>query len=126
MAEILADDMSNDDRRRVVSAGIRRGRDAQIAKIRALANIVFHKGNVGPSSRPVESASSSARVPSRIATKGSEDSCRLLKIIEIDADERITTLVSSTSRTSTPPSPNSTPAISPAKRPPTRGTWSAI
>ena len=31
MAEILADDISIDDRRRVVNAGIRHGRDAEIA-----------------------------------------------------------------------------------------------
>ncbi|OBG13160.1 regulator [Mycolicibacterium celeriflavum] len=37
MAEILADDFSSDDRRRVVNAGIRLGRDAQIADSRAIA-----------------------------------------------------------------------------------------
>ena len=30
MAEILADDISHDDRRQVVSAGVRHGRDAEI------------------------------------------------------------------------------------------------
>ena len=35
MAEMLAADMSNDDRRRVVNAGIRRGRDAEIENMRA-------------------------------------------------------------------------------------------
>ena len=35
MAEILADDFSNDDRRRVVGAGVRHGRDAEIASMRA-------------------------------------------------------------------------------------------
>ena len=33
MAEMLADDYSSDDRRRVVNAGIRHGRDAEIANI---------------------------------------------------------------------------------------------
>ena len=32
MAEILADDYSSDDRRRVVNAGVRHGRDADIAR----------------------------------------------------------------------------------------------
>ena len=33
MAELLADDISTDDRRRVVNAGIRRGRDAEIGEL---------------------------------------------------------------------------------------------
>ncbi|WP_217695763.1 nuclear transport factor 2 family protein [Mycobacterium sp. SP-6446] len=39
MAELLAEDMSSDDRRRVVNAGIRRGRDAEIANWQATAEI---------------------------------------------------------------------------------------
>ncbi|WP_420540831.1 BTAD domain-containing putative transcriptional regulator [Mycolicibacterium septicum] len=39
MANMLADDAYNDDRRRVVSAGIQRGRDAQIANLRAVVDI---------------------------------------------------------------------------------------
>jgi DNA-binding SARP family transcriptional activator len=39
MAGILADDFSNDDRRRVVGAGVRLGRDAQIADMRAVADV---------------------------------------------------------------------------------------
>ena len=39
MTEILADDVSSDDRRRVVSAGLRTGRDAVIAEISGLAEI---------------------------------------------------------------------------------------
>ena len=39
MAEILADDISTDDRRRVVNAGVRHGRDAEIADMRATADI---------------------------------------------------------------------------------------
>ena len=39
MAEILADDFSIDDRRRVVNIGIRRGRDVEIANMRAAAEI---------------------------------------------------------------------------------------
>ena len=33
MAEMLADDISNDDRRRVVNAGVRHGRDAEIDEL---------------------------------------------------------------------------------------------
>ena len=39
MAELLADDISSDDRRRVVNGGIRRGRDAEMANWRATAEI---------------------------------------------------------------------------------------
>ncbi len=41
MAEILAVDFSSDDRRRVVSAGVRCGRDAQIANMRAISNVAI-------------------------------------------------------------------------------------
>ena len=39
MAEILADDVFDDDRRRVVNAGLRRGRDAEMANMRATADL---------------------------------------------------------------------------------------
>ena len=39
MAEMLADNLFTDDRRRVVGAGIRHGRDAHIADMRAIANL---------------------------------------------------------------------------------------
>ncbi|HEV7583104.1 MAG TPA: ATPase, partial [Mycobacterium sp.] len=39
IAEILADDFCQDDRRRVVGAGVRQGRDAQIADMRAIADL---------------------------------------------------------------------------------------
>ncbi len=39
MAEILANDFSSDDRRRMVGAGVRHGRDAQIADMRAIADL---------------------------------------------------------------------------------------
>ena len=41
LAKILADDISIDDRRRVVNAGIRHGRDAEIANLRATADVGF-------------------------------------------------------------------------------------
>ncbi|HTC68294.1 MAG TPA: hypothetical protein VK662_01900, partial [Acidothermaceae bacterium] len=41
LAMVLADDISIDDRRRVVNAGIRRGRDAEIANLRATAGAGF-------------------------------------------------------------------------------------
>ncbi len=39
MAELLADNYSLDDRRRVVGAGVRQGRDAQVVDMRAIAEV---------------------------------------------------------------------------------------
>ena len=39
MAAILADDIVTDDRRRVVNAGVRQGRDAEIANLQTLADV---------------------------------------------------------------------------------------
>ena len=39
MAAILADGFSSDDRRRVVGAGVRTGREAQIADMRAISDL---------------------------------------------------------------------------------------
>ena len=39
LAKVLADDISVDDRRRVVNAGIKHGRDAEIANLRAAADV---------------------------------------------------------------------------------------
>ena len=44
MGEILADDISADDRRRVVNAGIRHGRDAKVADMRATADLGTKNG----------------------------------------------------------------------------------
>ncbi|GAH44469.1 unnamed protein product, partial [marine sediment metagenome] len=41
LAKVLADDISIDDRRRVVNAGIQHGRDAEIANLRAAADAGF-------------------------------------------------------------------------------------
>ncbi|HUK34208.1 MAG TPA: hypothetical protein VLV86_09875, partial [Vicinamibacterales bacterium] len=41
MAEMVADNFSSDDRRRVVGAGIRHGRNAYIADMRAIADLSF-------------------------------------------------------------------------------------
>jgi hypothetical protein len=59
IAEALADDFSNDDRRRVVGAGVRHGRDAQIASMRAISNLT----NVTRPSWPPEGSASSSHEP---------------------------------------------------------------
>ena len=88
MAELLADDIVGDDRRRVVNAGLRRGRDT------------VHRGHEGSrrdrrrdhlserSLRPAGSALPSLNICSsglRSVRPGAEMLC----IVEIDADERL-------------------------------------
>ena len=46
IAEILADDTYADDRRRVVNSGTRHGRDAEIASMRAIAEVGTQKNQV--------------------------------------------------------------------------------
>ncbi|AGB23747.1 putative ATPase [Mycobacterium sp. JS623] len=45
ISEILARDISTDDRRRIVGAGIRKGRDAEIASLRAAADVGTNKAS---------------------------------------------------------------------------------
>ncbi len=89
MAELLADDISTEDRRRVVNAGVRHGRDSHIAEMRAVAEV------------GVENVTSTI-----VATRGSrlaltricgsnreigagELSAEVLNIVEMDAQQRI-------------------------------------
>ncbi len=118
LAQILADDFSIDDRRRVVNAGIRHGRDAEIANLRATANAGFMY--IRPSSsRPVGSALSS-HTP-RAAVAGPRSSCQMRwPSSRSTSTSRLRRSSFSTSTPSTRPSRSSTPGTSPAKRPLTR------
>ena len=73
MAESWPTTFAVDDRRRVVSAGIRRGRDAEIANLRAVVDVGVRQTRRQSSSRPAGSASCSV-VPDvlgrRPATRG--------------------------------------------------------
>ena len=86
LADTVARDIVDEDRRRVVNAGIRHGRDALIANMRAIAEV------------GVESVTSSVvatrgeqlvlnRV--RFSMRGGEVSAEVLNIAEIDADDRV-------------------------------------
>ena len=93
IAEILADGFASDDRRRMVGAGVRHGRDAEVADLRAIADlgltnvtstiiatrgqglILGHARFSGPDHRP-----------ETVATE-------ILGVIEIDVDQRITATV---------------------------------
>jgi hypothetical protein len=87
--EILAEDISTDDRRRVVNAGRRQGRDAVIAEISAIAEvgvtrltseIIATRGGHLVLSRG--RASEADQRPEAFRTD-------LLDIVEVDADERV-------------------------------------
>ena len=94
IAETFADNFSSDDRRRVVGAGVRHGRDAEVADLRSIADV----GNTNVTSTPI-----ATRGERLVLTHGrlwfrdegpeaffSES----LSIVEVNTDERIVALVS--------------------------------
>jgi hypothetical protein len=89
MAAMLADDVCDDDRRRVVSGGIRRGRDAQIANLRAVVDVgVRNIELVVIATRGARLALSRARV-SGGDQQAEAFALEMLSIVEIDTDDRI-------------------------------------
>ena len=92
-AELLADDIVADDRRRVVNAGIRRGRDVHIADMRAIVEVsapTFSSSIIA--TRGERLALAHVRIFNRGMT--SEVGAEALGIGEIDADERIVATIS--------------------------------
>jgi hypothetical protein len=81
MAEILADDSSTDDRRRVVNAGIRRGRDAAIADMRAVAEV----GTADNTTSTVLATRGERLTLNRIHSWALQT--ELLNVVELNADE---------------------------------------
>jgi hypothetical protein len=89
MAELIADDACNDDRRRVVSGGIQRGRDAQIANLRAVIDVgVRNMESVVIATRGERLALTRTRV-SGGDQRPDAFGVELLNITEIDTDNRI-------------------------------------
>jgi DNA-binding SARP family transcriptional activator len=92
MAEMMAEDVVDDDRRRVVNAGVRRGRDAAIANMQAVADIGAEK----LSSTFI--ATRGERLVLRRQHVGNEKLTEafqfddVLQMVEIDADERLATV----------------------------------
>ncbi|MFZ0715838.1 BTAD domain-containing putative transcriptional regulator [Mycobacterium sp.] len=93
MAEMLADNHFTDDRRRVVGAGVRRGREAQIADFRTLAGLFARTVTLTTVASRGERLvlrrarfSDNAHGPEAFVTES-------LTIGEIDADERIVAFV---------------------------------
>jgi hypothetical protein len=93
ITEILADGHYNDDRRRVVNAGIRHGRDVEIANMRAGADL--GATNI----TPTVIATRGERLALRRARYSGRDPrpeafrVEVLIIVEMDADERILAFV---------------------------------
>jgi hypothetical protein len=93
MADILADGFSNDDRRRVVGAGVRHGRDAEIASTRVTADL--WTTNVTPT---VIATRGRKLVLTRLGFSGRDDGpepflTEVLSILEINDDEQMVALV---------------------------------
>jgi class 3 adenylate cyclase len=89
MAELIADDVCSDDRRRVVSSGIQRGRDAQIANLRAVIDVgVRNMESVVLATRGERLALTRTRV-SGGDRRPDAFGVELLNIVEIDTDNRI-------------------------------------
>ncbi|WP_248923671.1 BTAD domain-containing putative transcriptional regulator [Mycobacterium sp. 3-98] len=93
MAETLSEDFSNDDRRRVVGAGIQHGRDAQIAHMRTVADLWTTKV------MPTTIATRGRRLAlMRLRFSGRDQGpesflTEVLGVLEIDSDERIVAVV---------------------------------
>ncbi len=87
VAQITADNVSVDDRRRVVNAGVLHGRDANIKDAQATADVGFTMTMVGAiATRGERLALLRVRVSGRDPEAIQNDA---LNIVEIDADERI-------------------------------------
>ena len=92
LAELLADDIIADDRRRVVNAGIRRGRDVHIADNRVVVEVSAPTVSSSViATRGERLALAHVRIVNRVMS--GEVGAEVLGIAEIDADERIVALV---------------------------------
>jgi hypothetical protein len=92
LAELLADDISTDDRRRVVNAGVQHGRDAQIADMRSLAEIEANIAAMVMATRGERLVLARVRSFNRDVQHGEFDA-EMLSIVEIDADNQIAAFV---------------------------------
>src|SRR6185312_16130208 len=93
MTDTLAEDSSTDDRRRLVGAGITYGRDLQIANMRAGWDIGY-----GVVTSKVIATRGDRLILSRVSLSGDDQrpepfQTEMLRVLEINADERMTTRV---------------------------------
>ncbi|WP_434085070.1 BTAD domain-containing putative transcriptional regulator [Mycobacterium paraterrae] len=87
MAETLADNFVTDDRRRVVNAGVRRGRDAEIANMRSFAD--FGMLDITPTAIATRGERLVLCRHSVSFHDGTEPSSDVIGVVEIDVDNRI-------------------------------------
>ncbi|OBF12263.1 hypothetical protein A5730_05190 [Mycobacterium sp. ACS4054] len=93
MAEMLAEDFTNDDRRRVVGSGMQQGRDAQIADMQTVADLWTR--NVTPTVMAIR-GERLALMRLRFADQKQGPDAFLteaLGVLEINADDRIVAVV---------------------------------
>lgn len=93
MAELLTDDVSSDDRRRVVSAGHRHGRDAEIENYRAIADL-----GITTITSSVISTRGERLILTQTRYSGAEEGAEaflteVLAVVEINRDERLAAVV---------------------------------
>jgi tetratricopeptide (TPR) repeat protein len=89
LADMLADNFSQDDRRRVVGAGLRRGRDAQLADAQAFADIGVKESTATIIATRGERLVLCRSCIYREDQQAGEIRIEFLSVIEIAADERI-------------------------------------
>ena len=92
MAEILADDIFVDDRRRVVNAGVRHGRDAEIENVRAIAEV----GVTNMTSTVIATRGERLVLVALVSVRDQRPEAfhtEVLGVVEIDADKRIAAVV---------------------------------
>lgn len=91
MAEIMGDNFSADDRRRVVNAGVRHGRDAAIVDARVIADV-----GITNMTATVIATRGERLILTRFRAWGRDPEAvqvEILHVIEIDGDERFAELV---------------------------------
>ena len=93
LSELVAGDISTDDRRRVVNAGIRHGRDAEIESMRAIADLgvtLVMSSVIATRGNRLVLLRMRLAIPDQDPQSFDTES---LVIVEVDADERISSYV---------------------------------
>ena len=125
LTEILADDIAIDDRRRAVNSGIQYGRQAAIADMRGAIDLGLT--NISLTVIAIRGVQLEL---CRMSISGQDrpDAFRIefLSVVEINADERIVARVAFDLDDVDAAFAELDAAISPAKPPPMRDTWSVI
>ena len=94
MAELVADNISTDDRRRVVNAGIRHGRDDYMADMRAVAEVFPDEDMTSTVMATRGARHALTRICGSHHGPGAREiSTEVLSVVEIDADSRVVSRV---------------------------------